>query len=682
MKKSLLILPLIVVSLSGCNPVPSDTSIDYGELLSIEVSDGLKDEYVRYTVVDLNEISVTATFVNGNKTVEGSELTFDPETLSTSEIGEFEITISYQTESVVWTYAVIEYDEISNIGAPQFVVDYQFNSALKDNKQTEFMDREQGFVVGDDNPFKFFPTIYAYDADGLEVDVTAYHSVSVIKEKRSDVWVTLSGTELEAVVAIDDLASTYDFTEQAIGKEYQLTVRPYGDEYATKAKYATSFEFRVEDGYNVYTQDDLVHFNNYNALWDTYRTENEITPIEISGLFFQNDITINRNKLPDGFFYMAGDSDISSGDADYGRIIGSLRDNVDIYQRNIAADDSFVFNGNYFNLDFSSLPVVVREAGKDPFSEPGQVISHATVIKAGIPEVRDPRGDFLMTNLSVIGNANRTDEQPEKSGGAIYLKTQSVDAHLYNLIMTQCFTAVLSEYYATDFVIEKTRGYDSFSSMLYNYGTDDFLIKDCEFIGAGGPILIADHVSPDANGNGGYQSHTRSENSVLESFVTGNENWFRLVKATGAVPGIVGLGEQVLLGYGRNTITKIVNINGIDVPHFNMVGLIKDSAVASPSSTKINGTFQIDDGVALDFSGQFMSAVGAYPAAMPRFQSTGGEVALFDGEKLVNAQNQPITPYVYTNTNYFTGDYMNIYNNIVTGDGFMGMIFELVDRPA
>jgi hypothetical protein len=60
-----------------------------------------------------------------------------------------------------------------------------------------------------------------------------------------------------------------------------------------------------------------------------------------------------------------------------------------------------------------------------------------------------------------------------------------------------------------------------------------------------------------------------------------------------------------------------------------------------------------------------MTAVAPYfPPAAPRFQSSHGEMALFDGEKLVDPMNQPITPYPYTLTNFFQGDYLNLYYNI------------------
>lgn len=683
MKKSYLFLPLIVVSLAGCQPTTTDTTSGLGALLSIELASGLKESYVQYEIVEQNMITILADYENGSETITGEQLAFEPAILDTSVIGNFDVTISYETASFQWDYEVFENTGIEGIETPDSIKDYNNNikEQNESNKRKEFMDREQGYLVGDDNPFIFIPTIYTY-IDDEELYVNGYHSKSIIEEKRGSEWVRLSSEgDLAEIVAIDEYASSYDFTEAAIGKSYRLTVRPAATQYALGEQFVVSFEFTICDGFNVYNQDDLSHFDNVNSLWNSYRTEKGIVAQNIDGIILHNDIKIKTSNIPQGFFYSEGDSEVSTGDADYDRVIGSLRDNVDLYHRDVAVDESFVFNGNYFTLNYSSLPYVVRESGRID-SEPGSVISHATLIKAGYNRTGEDLGNYTMKNLRVIGNANRT-EAGEKSGGAIFTKLTSVDSLIYNLIGTQCFTFILTELSGPNATIEKTRGYDSFSSTLYNWGTNNLRIIDSEFIGAGGPIIITDHVNPDANGDGGSQPHTLVQNTIMESFVSGNENWFKLVSATAAVPGIIGLGQNLLPVYGTNTITKMININGTDVPHFNMVGLVKDGSAAAPTSTKINGTFQIDDGVALDFSGAFMSAVAPYfPVDAPRFQSSGGQAALFDGEKLVDGTNTPITPYAYTQTNYFTGDYMNLYYNIGAGDGFMGMVFGLVDSAA
>lgn len=683
MKKSYLFLPLIVVSLAGCQPTTTDTTSGLGALLSIELASGLKESYVQYEIVEQNMITILADYENGSETITGEQLAFEPAILDTSVIGNFDVTISYETASFQWDYEVFENTGIEGIETPDSIKDYNNNikEQNESNKRKEFMDREQGYLVGDDNPFIFIPTIYTY-IDDEELYVNGYHSKSIIEEKRVSEWVRLSSEgDLAEIVAIDEYASSYDFTEAAIGKSYRLTVRPAATQYALGEQFVVSFEFTICDGFNVYNQDDLSHFDNVNSLWNSYRAEKGIIAQNIDGIILHNDIKIKASNIPQGFFYSEGDSEVSTGDADYDRVIGSLRDNVDLYHRDVAVDESFVFNGNYFTLNYSSLPYVVRESGRID-SEPGSVISHATLIKAGYNRTGEDLGNYTMKNLRVIGNANRT-EAGEKSGGAIFTKLTSVDSLIYNLIGTQCFTFILTELSGPNATIEKTRGYDSFSSTLYNWGTNNLRIIDSEFIGAGGPIIITDHVNPDANGDGGSQPHTLVQNTIMESFVSGNENWFKLVSATAAVPGIIGLGQNLLPVYGTNTITKMININGTDVPHFNMVGLVKDGSAAAPTSTKINGTFQIDDGVALDFSGAFMSAVAPYfPVDAPRFQSSGGQAALFDGEKLVDRTNTSITPYAYTQTNYFTGDYMNLYYNIGAGDGFMGMVFGLVDSAA
>ena len=685
MKKSYLFLPLIVVSLAGCQPTTTDTTSGLGALLSIELASGLKESYVQYEIVEQNMITILADYENGSETITGEQLAFEPTVLDTSVIGNFIVTISYETASFQWNYEVFENTGIEGIETPDSIKDYNNNikEQNESNKRKEFMDREQGYLVGDDNPFIFIPTIYTY-IDDEELYVNGYHSKSIIEEKRGSEWVRLSSEgDLAEIVAIDEYASSYDFTEAAIGKSYRLTVRPAATQYALGEQFVVSFEFTICDGFNVYNQDDLSHFDNVNSLWNSYRAEKGIIAQNIDGIILHNDIKIKASNIPQGFFYSEGDSEVSTGDADYDRVIGSLRDNVDLYHRDVAVDESFVFNGNYFTLNYSSLPYVVRESGRID-SEPGSVISHATLIKAGYAQTGEDLGDYTMRNLRVIGNANRT-EAGAKSGGAIFTKLLSVDSHIYNLIGTQCFTFILTELSGPNAIIEKTRGYDSFSSMLYNWGTDNLQIIDSEFIGAGGPIIIADHVGPEEDGTGGNPSHTTFTNTVAESIVTGNENWFRLVHADAALPSILGFGEQVLPNYGTNSITQLININGTDIPHFNMIGVVKDGGASEPSSTKISGSMTIDDGAALDFNGTFMTNSAPYPPAMPRFESSDGQQALFDGEKLVGLDNNPITPYVYSQTNYFTGPYLNMYVSIGASPtdytaGYMGLVFGLQER--
>lgn len=581
-----------------------------------------------------------------------------------------------------------QYD-IENVGAPEFVTDYYGNIDEKDNKRNEFMDREQGYAVGADNEFKFFPELYAYDQQDQPVELTKYPIVSILEQKVVGNYVTLAGAALRDIVTIDEENATYKFSEEAVGHEFRLTVRPRGAKYATLERFKVEFEFKVVAGFNVYTQEDLHHYDNMNEQWASYRTEKGLVQKEISGIILQNDIKVVANDLPSGFFYLEGDEDVKTGDADYSRVIGSIRDFSSLYSRAIGEDEDFVFNGNYFNIDFSEMPYVVREgSGGRIDAEPGKVVSHATLLTAGAAEglEEDEKvGKFTLKNVSLKGNANRT-EEGEKSGGLIFNKMWKTNAHVYNNIATQSFTFYFAELNTPSLLIEKTRAYDSFSSMLYSWGGADFEIRDSELIGAGGPIIIADHVGPGSDGTEGYPSNTLITNSVVESLVSGTENWFKLVDATTAATQLRDLGMAFPL-LGKNGILESKMINDIEVPHFNLIAVMKSSEAQGPTSDKIRGTFQIDEGEKLDFDGLFIQTSIAHGISLkaPRFQSTGGEVAIFAGPELgfIDLYGQPI-PTPEGGKNHFSGDYINLYLNIDLGedrtsDGFMGIVFGLID---
>ena len=666
---------VLLTTLAGCTPTKDE------ELVSISVKSGLKEDYQAGETVDLKAVEVDALYDdNSKKVIKGKDLTFSPVKLDTEVLGEGEITITYLTKSVVWKYFVSETFEIDNLSAPKFVSDYFANIGEKENKRAEFMDREQGYHVGSDNEFVFFPIVNAYNYKGDEVVLNELPMVVVLEEKTTlGGYTLLSGKALDDVVTIDNVKGRYQFSKLAEGKSFRLTVRPEGDEYLDDEVYETSFEFNVVSGYNVYNQDDLSHFDNVGAPWAAYRSAHNLEALPVNGLILHNDLEIEAENLPDGFFYKEGDEDLKSTDEDYARTLNSLRDSISLYQRDIKKGEEFTINGNYFNLSYLDLPVVTRDTEK--ITGVGSVVSHATIFQAGLRTKEfatnpEDQGQFILKNLSVTGNANRSEAGP-KSGGAIFDKISSVKAHIYNTIVTQAFTAHFPKYQSTETIVEKSRGYDSFSTLFYSWGAPNFIIKDSEFIGAGGPVIITDHVDGSSvDATGGYVSHTKVINSRLESFVSGTENWFQLVNASAAVPQLSALGQGLLPNYGSNTIGRTVNINGTPVFQFNLISVLKAGSVAGPTSTPIRGTFVFDEDTALDLEGPFMQATSMFPLAAPRFQSSGGQVALFDGSKLIGADGQPVPPYPMTQTNYFTGDYMNLYLN-TGGTGFMGLVFGL-----
>ena len=111
------------------------------------------------------------------------------------------------------------------------------------------MDRTQDYVVGDDNPFKFLPDITVVDDSDTLVPITSYTSVSkvYVYNTTTSSYDLLEGTNLTNMVAVDELNSTYDFTESAIGNKFKLEVRAANltDDKLSDPDMTKSFEFRV-----------------------------------------------------------------------------------------------------------------------------------------------------------------------------------------------------------------------------------------------------------------------------------------------------------------------------------------------------------------------------------------------------------------------------------------------------
>lgn len=72
-----------------------------------------------------------------------------------------------------------------------------------------------------------------------------------------------------------------------------------------------------------------------------------------------------------------------------------------------------------------------------------------------------------------------------------------------------------------------TKGYDCYNTLIYSYGVSNFTIKGGEYLRAGGPVMIVDHVGGSkVDGSGGVPSNITVIGAKMESFVTGNEPWF------------------------------------------------------------------------------------------------------------------------------------------------------------
>lgn len=548
--------------------------------------------------------------------------------------------------------AVSEFEKIfvSSVSSRTEFVLFEENRKEKENKKTEFKDLEQAYVVGDDNAWQVKPNVAFVKLNtttGAVVDAqpkVASWEYEVKVEVYDDATMAyVDGSE--HVESIDKVNCTVDFKESAIGYKVRVSVVPSGlteKQLANVEQYTTSFEAKVIDGYNAYKGLDLAFIENRNddssttEAWEKFKEEKNIDKTyQPAAIILHTNIDIKASDLPEYFFYTL---DEVKGASDEERANGSLKDNKNIYLRVNEAGKNFSIEGNYFTLSAKSIKEVVRENGN--VTGEGEVISHTTLIRFEGSE------DTCSTinNINLVGNAPRV-ENAIKSGGIILTKIEGPEFKAYNNIASAWFITYFPNYTNKAATMEKCKAYDAYNCFVYNWGSPLVYIKDCEMVGAGGPVIIQDHVDPQKED--GRVAKTYVTNSVLESYVAGTEGWFKGVGADGLVPQIKGL-DQLFNYFGRSFLKTNADNT---VTYFNFICINKSGSAEGITAEKIQGELKIDDNASFDFgaSNPYLAAMldNTFKLGAPTFQTSKGGFAygtttgLFDitGAQVVNPTN-------------------------------------------
>lgn len=195
-------------------------------------------------------------------------------------------------------------------------------------------------------------------------------------------------------------------------------------------------------------------------------------------------------------------------------------------------------------------------------------------------------------------------------------------------------------------------------------------------IGAGGPVIVQDHVRP-LEADGGKVAHTKIINSKLESYVVGTEGWFTIVKASAIVPQIKALdalftpfNKSFLKANSDNTLT-----------YMNLICINKSGSAEGITAEKIKGSLKIDDVANFDFgaSDPYLAALldQTFKNGAPAFQSSAGGYGYTNGQGLFDLTNTQIVDPSHT---IYQGDYLCLYYNgmaITLGYNDAGEIYNL-----
>jgi len=709
------------------------------EIETIEYVSGIELTVYQYDQIDTSNAVIKAIYTNTTEEIlDNQYITFG--NIDTTAIGEFDLTITYSRDSVTKS-CTVAYEVVVNPNSTLDIIavksdlklEYASNIADKTNKEEQFTNQADGYYVGDDNEFVYKP----------RAEEASKGYPRSISEELLDMEISLlvmdtdgnfnAVSDLDAYVVINGYG-VFDFTDEAVGKTFSLTVTPFVRNFretTNSRNVSETITFTVIDGWNAYSVADLSMIDNRlesaendeeaarAKAWNDYKTAKGL-PVNFApdAVIMHSDITVTASDIPLLFFYNEGDEDVKSSDDDvrgvegYVSPIGSLRDYEDIYNRYVGADKTFAFIGNYFTLNAETVPVVIRENGD--LTKAGDVQGHSQLIRfhgdRGVPSDKTI-GKVDMKNIYILGNANRT-ENMLAGGGLISHKARNVDATIQNVIAREWYITFFSEAYGengvpdlTLYTVKDSKAYDNFNSFVYVWGGQNNTFEDCEMIGAGGPVMIIDHVLGKDNGTEATNddrpdspADVKIRNCNLKSIVTGTEGWFQSFEATplaAALKDLNGLftqyGKSILVS-GNGTITG--NIQS-DV-YFNLVVITKSGSAQGMTFEQIANSIQIDDGQPLDFGTKASEDANSYMLKAHLdgilgfeadlkavFQSSAGGVAFTDGQtpapvRFTGMSNPPYAPITDATDSVFDGDYLNTYIG-GAGDGYMGAIFGYYD---
>ncbi len=606
MKKSLLILFLIsLVSMLGLSSCSGDLAVE-----NITVTGGLKLEYSLGEIPDFSSVTATVSYNDGSsKNVMGDELTFGE--IDTSTVGKKQISISYggysTTFTVTVTGKVLDTSDqiITAVSLPDSLALWEIN-------KSEFINQNCGYTVGDDNPFILTLNLSVYSKEGEKIDVTSYTSASSVYIQGSAT--PLSGEELSKYVSIDEEKNSFDFTQEAIGMTFTISTRPRDGVTGVEDEMTKSFTVTVVDGYNIYEAYQLNYITNnnsgfnfstvdstdtrtqYEVVCDFLKYEKNTThPGSVAGIVLHKNLTIERTDIPKEYFFN------KNRDCE-------LYDDISIFN-NATTDEqkSFTLHGNYFSIYSYNLPFVV---GMGVGNQDNQA-SNASLFNFCCNAEKDKYFDHTafsanIENLLLLDDSPQSDniESGDKSFfGLIAFKTReqvinfknsTAEAYFITLIaetdyhtvnLTECIFSNSWQNHIQLMSTNPIQSDDEEPLSKAEYPRLTVNIEKSKISQSGGPAIIMLTDSPERkkNKHSGPSVHI-SADSTVESWVTGEEAWFKSLGISAIAQQIKNfdrklqtidssfIKEDVRLVDGKPTTFKIVNIIAVNllVPDFSL----------------------------------------------------------------------------------------------------------------
>ena len=592
--------------------------------------------------------SETPDYINGNNHI------FINSEIDTDTLGAHNITLAISFNGAYlekpYSYEVIK-DEYGISG-------YKYQSSLAvRNAQTQkvntytyegstgvkgFQTIDNTYLVGSGNSFKYAPVMTVqYDDETLGnegseeltdflKDVTLYiyneNQEEFVKVNDSDVknYVTISGND-------------YQFTTLAENKTFKLKVVPASmseaDRQMVEASGCTTFTFKVVSGWNVYTAADLSVIDNTNATienayseyvnhniavdksdytdsgkWTTFKQNHNIDlNNNATTIILHSNINITVDDIPSIHTYVHEDDGTTRSNNVY--MVDSLEQGFNyIYQHTMKPGETFTIEGNHYSISTNSLPIMVRQHDKSKDNAVDTpIVAHTTLLKIQGDENNAANAEsqnFVMRNLELEGNSAAS-ENEQNWGGIISIKMDTVNSLVENVYSHEWYISLMWEGYEQEAnnqtqIVKDTNCFNANNCLLYIWATRDISFENCNMIKCGGPVMIVDHK--EGEGEGECPSNVHVKDCVLQSYVTGEESWFKsfgdgAATLVATIKSLNGLYSNYVLSGSQKSF-----LDGSG--KMNLIALYKSGdAEGLPSSyEQLSGTF-VDDTMVKDGSG-------------------------------------------------------------------------------
>lgn len=612
--------------------------------------------------------------------------------LDTSTIGIKDLTIKYLNLETQIKIKVVNEEQtytISGFEMPGFYNQYKNSLNSSGNTENDFLVRTNTYKVGDDNGFVFLPKITAIDPINQEYKTIYSYESKAKVEMMDGEYRELSNEELANYVAVDNLNSSFDFTERAIKEKFRITVEPADNSFGVDP---LTFECEVVDGWNIYNAAGFSRLSNSaesQADWAEYKTKNNIGNEKISSLVFHDNIIITKDDIPKANLYTENDAEVKADPS----LKDTLRDRLSIYRIDVPYGEQFNVYGNYFSLDYSKIPFIKESALN-------ATTSHAALIDIGgdnwnsIPSTKR-QGDFIVDSLKIFGNASRTENEQAK-GGLIAFLTSAQKFEVNNTIARKTFTFAITanfnnpENNSANYY-NNSKFYDSFSTLFFAWDSKINVFNKCVLKGSGGPIFMATHVEPKP-GNETTYSNAEFNDCELSALVMGQEGWFQINGAQEVATQIKAMNEPILkIARQLKDLGKITSAKGF-IKIEDGKELINLIAAITADDPLLNQN-QLGGSLVIKNNGQVVSnlnmrnekiekiwEINGATKAMPFFESnnvllaTDKENLFYASETkgLINVMEMFAAPQNYGAEiqeviKFFEGDYFNLYqpNNTI-----------------